>query len=57
MPLKSWTQQPTSEELIREREVARDRFGWEVDFHDFKMPFLKNVENRVIAEGGFEDDD
>ena len=56
-PLKVWTNQKTSQQLIHQREVNRDRYGWEVDFHDFKMPFLKHVDERVIAEGGFDEDD
>ena len=52
-----WTKQETTEELMCERIVRRDRFTWEVDFVDFKMPFLKNVANRVEAEGGFSDED
>lgn len=55
-PLKIWTKQPTTEELICERELRRERFGWEVDFEDFKMPFLQNVANKVDAEGGVDED-
>ncbi|ELU14970.1 hypothetical protein CAPTEDRAFT_153089 [Capitella teleta] len=56
-PLKTWTQQPTTQKLLCEREVRRKRFTWEVDFEDFKMPFLKNVANRCEEQGGFDDDD
>ena len=54
VPLKTWTKQPTTKDLIQDRIVRRDRFGWEVDFEDFKMPFNKNVEKKVIKEGGLE---
>lgn len=56
-PLKVWTDQPTTQNLLNERVCRRDRFTWEVDFPDFKMPFLKNVANRVEEFGGFDDDD
>ena len=46
-PLKAWTKQPTTEELIQERQVKRERFGWEVDFEDFEMPFKKNVTKKL----------
>ncbi|XP_033736173.1 ankyrin repeat and EF-hand domain-containing protein 1-like isoform X2 [Pecten maximus] len=55
VPLKAWTKQPTSQELIHEKQVRRDRYGWEVDFPDFEMPFLKNVTKKNIAMG--DDDD
>ena len=35
VPLKTWTKQPTTKDLIHDRVVRRDRFGWEVDFEDF----------------------
>jgi hypothetical protein len=55
-PLKTWTEQKTTEQLLCECEVRRQRFTWEVDFEDFKMPFLKNVANRCEEFGGFDDD-
>ena len=42
-PLKAWTNQDTTEQLVQERGVKRERFGWQVDFADFEMPFKKNV--------------
>jgi hypothetical protein len=57
VPLKVWTKQPTTQELLCEKENKRQRYGWEVDFSDFKMPFLKNVANRVEEFGGFDDED
>jgi hypothetical protein len=32
---------------MHEKSVVRDRLGWEVDFHDFKMPFMSNVSKRL----------
>ncbi|XP_052770216.1 ankyrin repeat and EF-hand domain-containing protein 1-like isoform X2 [Mya arenaria] len=55
-PLKAWTKQPTTGELIHEKVVNRDRFGWEVDFEDFEMPFKKNVSNKIQEMGGVDDD-
>jgi len=54
VPLKAWTKQPTSKELLGDRKTRRDRFGWEVDFPEFEMPFQKNVSKK--AEGMDEDD-
>lgn len=54
VPLKPWTKQPTSNELINQKIINRDRFGWEVDFTDFEMPFHKNVSVKVKDMG---DDD
>lgn len=53
-PLKAWTKQPTTQELIHEKEVKRERFGWEVDFPDFQMPFQKNIADKMA---GMDDDD
>lgn len=44
---KSWTEQPTSKQLIHEREIRRERFGWEVDFPDFQMPFEQNISEKI----------
>jgi hypothetical protein len=32
---------------MNEKATVRDRLGWEVDFHDFKMPFMSNVSKRL----------
>ncbi|XP_076442386.1 ankyrin repeat and EF-hand domain-containing protein 1-like isoform X2 [Babylonia areolata] len=53
-PLRAWTKQPTTQELIQDKETKRERFGWEVDFADFQMPFQKNVANKLV---GMDDDD
>ena len=53
-PRKVWTKQPTIEELLCSKQDRRDRFTWEVDFEDFKMPFMKNIE---VKNTGVEEDD
>jgi hypothetical protein len=53
-PLIPWTKQPNSKELIEQRVVNRDRYGWEVDFADFEMPFNKNISKKCEEMG---DDD
>ena len=50
------SKQPTTEELIAEKETRRNRYGYEVDFNDFKLPFIKNAMDRVEEFGGFDDD-
>ena len=42
-----WTDQPTTKDLLSDKQVKRDRMGWEVDFPDFEMPFQKNVTTKV----------
>lgn len=46
-PLHVWTEQDTTEKLLEKKEIIRDRFGWEVDFEDYKIPFIKNVMKRI----------
>ncbi|CAF4067248.1 unnamed protein product, partial [Rotaria magnacalcarata] len=46
-PKTKWTDLPTTKELLHEKSVVRDRLGWEVDFTDFKMPFMTNVSKRL----------
>lgn len=55
-PRKAWTKQPTTGELIEEKVIRRDRFGWEVDFEDFEMPFNKNVLKKIEEMGGLDDE-
>lgn len=55
VPRRAWTEQATTEQLIHARQIQRERFGWEVDFEDFKMPFQKNVCDRA-AQIEAEDD-
>lgn len=47
-PLKAWTKQKTTQELMCHRQENRERHGWEIDFPEtFKMPFLANVAKKV----------
>lgn len=47
-PLKAWTKQPNTQELICLRQDNRERHGWEIDFPEtFKMPFLANIAQKV----------
>lgn len=38
--------QPTTGDLLQEKQDKRDQFTWEVDFDDFEMPFKKNISTR-----------
>lgn len=49
--INTWESYPTSRDLISGREAKRDRFSWEVDFTDFKLPFLKNVARKIDEMG------
>ncbi|CAG2211743.1 Ankyrin repeat and EF-hand domain-containing protein 1 [Mytilus edulis] len=49
IPLRAWVPQPTTEDLLGEKQKKRDQFTWEVDFDDFQMPFNKNISNRCKA--------
>ncbi len=53
-PLHVWTEQDTSEQVLEKKRIARERYGWEVDFDDFKLPFMKNVQNKIKEMGGVE---
>lgn len=55
-PLKVWTDQPNTEDLLQAKQSRRERYGWEVDFENFQMPFLKNVSNKVAEQGGLDDE-
>ncbi|CAF0882998.1 unnamed protein product [Adineta ricciae] len=46
-PKTKWTELPTTKELVHEKAVTRDRLGWEVDFQDYKMPFMSNLSKRL----------
>ncbi len=46
-PKSKWTDLPTTKDLMHEKTVVRDRLGWEVDFQDFKMPFMSNLSKRL----------
>jgi hypothetical protein len=56
VPLKAWTHQPTTENLITKKEIRRDRFTFEVDFPEFQMPFNRNIFQKVEVLGGVDDD-
>ncbi|XP_069464410.1 ankyrin repeat and EF-hand domain-containing protein 1 [Ambystoma mexicanum] len=49
VPKTIWTPLPTTEELINKRVQLRERFTYEVDFDDFKMPFKKNLMEKALA--------
>lgn len=53
-PLHVWTEQDTTERVLEKKQVSRERYGWEVDFDDFKLPFMKNVHNKLEKMGGVE---
>lgn len=46
---KIWSPEATTAELIRKRELRRERFTYEVDFEDFMMPFQKNITEKAKA--------
>lgn len=52
VPRKAWVKQPTTGDLLQEKQDRRDQFTWEVDFNDFEMPFKKNISTRckLMAE-------
>ncbi|XP_028612859.1 ankyrin repeat and EF-hand domain-containing protein 1 [Grammomys surdaster] len=49
IPKRIWSPEATTAELIRKRELRRERFTYEVDFDDFKMPFQKNITEKAQA--------
>ncbi|XP_008593269.1 PREDICTED: ankyrin repeat and EF-hand domain-containing protein 1 [Galeopterus variegatus] len=44
-----WSPEATTAELIRKRELRRERFTYEADFEDFMMPFQKNIKEKAQA--------
>jgi len=46
-PLTSWKNVPTSGELESQLAERRGRYGWRVDFDDFRLPFLQNVAEKL----------
>jgi len=46
-PPTSWKNVPTSADLVDELAERRRRYGWRVDFDDFKLPFLQNVAEKL----------
>ncbi|GAB5569418.1 ankyrin repeat and EF-hand domain-containing protein 1 isoform X1 [Prionailurus iriomotensis] len=49
IPRRIWSPEATTAELIRKRELRRERFTYEVDFEDFMMPFQKNITEKAQA--------
>ncbi|XP_043843491.1 ankyrin repeat and EF-hand domain-containing protein 1 isoform X1 [Dromiciops gliroides] len=49
VPRKLWSPEATTAELIKKREMRRERFTYEVDFEDFMMPFQKNFTEKAQA--------
>ncbi|KAL9989187.1 hypothetical protein ACROYT_G003710 [Oculina patagonica] len=42
-PRRAWISQPTTEDLLRGREVRRMRYGTDIDFADYKPSFQKHI--------------
>lgn len=53
-PLHVWAEPDTTEKVLEKKQLARERYGWEVDFEDFKLPFMKNVHSKIEKMGGIE---
>nr|KAF6470703.1 ankyrin repeat and EF-hand domain containing 1 [Molossus molossus] len=49
VPQRVWSPEATTAELIKKRELRRERFTYEVDFEDFMMPFQKNITEKARA--------
>nr|XP_020748466.1 ankyrin repeat and EF-hand domain-containing protein 1 [Odocoileus virginianus texanus] len=49
VPQRTWSPEATTAELIRMRELRRERLTYEVDFDDFMMPFQKHITERAQA--------
>ncbi|XP_056125405.1 ankyrin repeat and EF-hand domain-containing protein 1a isoform X2 [Rhinichthys klamathensis goyatoka] len=48
VPRTTWKNQLTTSELMERKERRRQRFSFEVDFDDFKMPFNKNIQKKSV---------
>ncbi|XP_016354773.1 ankyrin repeat and EF-hand domain-containing protein 1 [Sinocyclocheilus anshuiensis] len=48
VPRTTWQNQLTTIELMDRKERRRQRFSFEVDFDDFKMPFNKNIQKKSV---------
>lgn len=53
-PLHTWTEQDTTEKLLEKKHLMRERYGWEIDFEDFKLPFMKNIDKKIEKIGPIE---
>ncbi|KAK2509164.1 hypothetical protein MC885_010611 [Smutsia gigantea] len=49
IPQRLWSPEATTAELIRKRELRRERFTYDVDFDDFMMPFQKSITEKAQA--------
>ncbi|XP_060058979.1 ankyrin repeat and EF-hand domain-containing protein 1 isoform X2 [Erinaceus europaeus] len=49
IPQRIWSPEATTAELVRKRELRRERLTYEVDFDDFLMPFQKNITEKAQA--------
>ncbi|KAM4770888.1 ankyrin repeat and EF-hand domain-containing protein 1 [Rhinophrynus dorsalis] len=47
VPKSVWGHEPTTRDLIIKKEKQRERFTYEVDFNNFKMPFCKNLMEKL----------
>ncbi|XP_071963707.1 ankyrin repeat and EF-hand domain-containing protein 1-like [Antedon mediterranea] len=57
VPLKIWTHQANTRELLVKKEQKRMRFGDGVDFPDFKMPLRQHFMKRSEELGGIDSED
>ncbi|KAL1253882.1 hypothetical protein QQF64_016111 [Cirrhinus molitorella] len=48
VPRTTWQNQLTTNELMDRKARRRQRFSFEVDFDDFKMPFNKNIQKKSV---------
>ncbi|XP_070588753.1 ankyrin repeat and EF-hand domain-containing protein 1 [Erythrolamprus reginae] len=46
-PQRTWSPEATTKDLLKKRELRRQRFTYEVDFDDFMMPFKRNFMEKV----------
>ncbi|XP_053565306.1 ankyrin repeat and EF-hand domain-containing protein 1 [Bombina bombina] len=49
VPKSAWIQEPNTADIIRKRQLQRERFTYEVDFENFKMPFSKNLLEKTLT--------
>ncbi|KAJ7377849.1 Ankyrin repeat [Desmophyllum pertusum] len=45
-PRRAWISQPTTDDLLRGREVRRMRYGTDIDFADYKPSFRSTSQSR-----------
>ncbi|XP_076801547.1 ankyrin repeat and EF-hand domain-containing protein 1-like isoform X1 [Clavelina lepadiformis] len=44
---QTWTDQPTTQNLLGAQQQKRERFGYEVDFETFEMPLKQNIDIKI----------